>query len=29
MVFCREITKYTVTYDVYVRFWPTLQMCVQ
>ena len=23
-IFGREITKYTVIYDVYIRFWPTL-----
>jgi hypothetical protein len=23
---CREITTYTITYGVYIRFWPTLQM---
>jgi hypothetical protein len=23
----REITKYTVIYGVYIRFWPTLRMC--
>ena len=30
--FGREITKYTVIYDVYIRFWPTLLIqrhCVQ
>jgi hypothetical protein len=26
--FDREITKYTLIYGVYIRFWPTLQMCV-
>ena len=26
-IFGREITKYTVIYGVYVRFWPTLHMC--
>ena len=26
--FGREITKYTVMYGVYVRFWPTLCVCV-
>jgi len=25
-IFGREITKYTVIYGVYVRFWPTLKM---
>jgi hypothetical protein len=25
-IFGREITKYTVIYGVYVRFWPALQM---
>jgi len=24
--FCREITKYTVIYGKYIRFWPTLEM---
>jgi hypothetical protein len=24
--FCREITKYTVIYGVYIRFWPTLRI---
>ena len=24
--FCREVTKYTVIYGVYLQFWPTLQM---
>jgi hypothetical protein len=24
----REITKYTVIYSVYIRFWPTLHICV-
>ena len=23
-IFCREFTKYTVIYGVYIRFWPTL-----
>jgi len=27
-IFGREITKYTVTYGVYIQFWPTLNMCV-
>jgi hypothetical protein len=27
-IFGREITKYTVKYGVYVRFWPTLLMAV-
>ena len=27
-IFGREITKYTVTYGVYIRFWPTLQVTV-
>jgi len=26
--FGREITKYTVMYGVYIRFWPTLTICV-
>ena len=26
--FGREITKYTVIYGVYIRFWPTLKRCV-
>ena len=26
-IFCREITKYTVIYGLYIRFWPT-QTCV-
>jgi len=26
-IFGREITKYTVIYGVYIRFWPTLVMC--
>ena len=26
-MFGREIIKYTVIYGVYIRFWPTLQMC--
>jgi len=25
-IFGREITKYTVIYGVYIRFWPTLKM---
>jgi len=25
-IFGREITKYTVIYGVYIRFWPTLHM---
>ena len=24
----RKVTKYTVIHGVYVRFWPTLQLCV-
>jgi hypothetical protein len=24
----REIKKYTVIYGVYIRFWPTLPVCV-
>ena len=27
-IFGREITKYTVIYDVYIRFWPTLLICI-
>ena len=27
-IFGREMTKYTVIYGAYVRFWPTLHMCV-
>jgi hypothetical protein len=27
-VFGREITKYTVIYGVYIRFWPTLTICL-
>jgi hypothetical protein len=23
----KEITKYTVIYNVYVQFWPTLEIC--
>ena len=26
-IFCRNVTKYTVIYGVYIRFWPTLQIC--
>ena len=26
-IFGREITKFTVIYGVYIRFWPTLNMC--
>ena len=26
-IFGREITKYTVIYGVYIRFWPTLRIC--
>jgi hypothetical protein len=26
-IFGREITKYTVIYGVYIRFWPTLLVC--
>jgi len=26
-IFGREITKYTVIYGAYIRFWPTLLMC--
>jgi hypothetical protein len=26
--FGREITRYTVIYGVYIRFWPTLHMCL-
>jgi len=26
-LFGREITKYTVIYGAYIRFWPTLQVC--
>jgi len=25
-IFGRESTKYTVIYDVYIRFWPTLDI---
>ena len=25
-IFGREVTKYTVTYGVYIRFWPTLRI---
>jgi hypothetical protein len=25
-IFGREITKYTVIYGVYIRFWPTLRI---
>jgi hypothetical protein len=28
-IFGREFTIYTVIYSVYIRFWPTLHMCVQ
>ena len=28
-IFSREGTKYTVVYDVHIRFWPTLHMCYQ
>jgi len=28
-IFGREITKYTVIYGVYIRFWPTLRMTEQ
>jgi hypothetical protein len=28
-IFGREITKYTVMYGVYVRFWPPIHMCTQ
>ena len=27
-IFGREIIKYTVIYGVYIRFWPTLCMCL-
>jgi hypothetical protein len=27
-IFGREIAKYTVIYGVYIRFWPTLAVCV-
>jgi hypothetical protein len=27
-ILCREITKYTVKYSEYIRFWPTLGMRV-
>jgi hypothetical protein len=27
-IFGREITKYTVIYGVYIRFWPTLFTCI-
>ena len=25
-IFGREVTKYTVIYGVYIRFWPTLKI---
>jgi hypothetical protein len=28
-IFGREITKYTVIYGVYIRFWPTLKVSQQ
>jgi hypothetical protein len=28
VIFGREITIYTVIYSVYIRFWPTLHMCL-
>jgi len=27
-IFSRELTKYTVIYGVFIRFWPTLRICV-
>ena len=27
-IFGREITKYTVIYGAYIRFWPTLLLCL-
>ena len=27
-IFGREFTIYTVIYGVYIRFWPTLSMCM-
>jgi len=27
-IFGREITVYTVIYGAYIRFWPTVYMCV-
>jgi hypothetical protein len=27
-IICREITKYTVIYGVFILFWPTLQNCI-
>jgi hypothetical protein len=27
-IFGRETTEYTVIYGVYIRFWPTLHMCL-
>jgi hypothetical protein len=27
-IFGREITKYTVIYGAYIRFWPTLAVCI-
>jgi hypothetical protein len=26
-IFGKEITEYTVIYNVYVQFWPTLEIC--
>ena len=26
--FSRDFVKYTVIYGVYIRFWPTLYMCI-
>jgi len=26
-IFGREITKYTIMYSAYIRFWPTLHIC--
>ena len=28
-IFGREITKYTVIYGVYIRFWPTLRTSIR
>ena len=27
-IFGREITNYTVIYGAYIRFWPTLHICI-
>jgi hypothetical protein len=28
-ILSRKITEYTVVYSVYIRFWPTLRLCLE